>query len=93
MRTLKILATVLVLAALGAPAGALDNPAPLTADDLNTWLDGYLPYALHTGDIAGAVVAVLMILHPSTPTAVVPASPTPIPILPADSAMACRLST
>ncbi len=32
---------------------------PLTADDLNSWLDGYLPYALHTGDIAGAVVAVV----------------------------------
>ncbi|MGB6307514.1 MAG: serine hydrolase domain-containing protein, partial [Steroidobacteraceae bacterium] len=25
----------------------------------NAWLDGYLPYALHTGDIAGAVVAVV----------------------------------
>jgi len=31
----------------------------LTADDVNAWLDGYLPYALHTGDIAGAVVAVV----------------------------------
>ena len=41
-----------------APAGA---PAamPLTADDVNAWLDGYMPYALHTGDIAGAVVAVV----------------------------------
>jgi CubicO group peptidase (beta-lactamase class C family) len=41
-----------------APAAA---PAamPLTADDLNAWLDGYMPYALHTGDIAGAVVAVV----------------------------------
>jgi CubicO group peptidase (beta-lactamase class C family) len=36
------------------PAGA-----PLTAADLDAWLDGYLPYALHTGDIAGAVVAVV----------------------------------
>jgi CubicO group peptidase (beta-lactamase class C family) len=33
--------------------------APLTAEDLNAWLDGYMPYALHTGDIAGAVVAVV----------------------------------
>ena len=31
----------------------------LTADDVNAWLDGYLPYALHTADIAGAVVAVV----------------------------------
>jgi CubicO group peptidase (beta-lactamase class C family) len=38
----------------GAPAAVL-----LTADDLNAWLDGYMPYALHTGDIAGAVVAVV----------------------------------
>jgi CubicO group peptidase (beta-lactamase class C family) len=37
-----------------APAGV-----PMTADDLNAWLDGYMPYALHTGDIAGAVVAVV----------------------------------
>jgi CubicO group peptidase (beta-lactamase class C family) len=44
------------------PAIAPATPAaavPLTADDLNSWLDGYLPYALHTGDIAGAVVAVV----------------------------------
>ena len=31
----------------------------LTASDLNAWLDGYLPYALQSGDIAGAVVAVV----------------------------------
>ena len=31
----------------------------LTAEDLNSWLDGYLPYALQTGDIAGAVVVVV----------------------------------
>ena len=40
-----------------APAAAA--PVALTADDLNAWLDGYMPYALHTGDIAGAVVAVV----------------------------------
>ncbi|WP_308909119.1 serine hydrolase domain-containing protein [Pseudokordiimonas caeni] len=32
---------------------------PLTADDVNTWLDGFMPYALETGDIAGAVVVVV----------------------------------
>ena len=37
-----------------SPAGV-----PLTADDVNAWLDGYLPYALHVDDIAGAVVAVV----------------------------------
>jgi CubicO group peptidase (beta-lactamase class C family) len=53
--------------AVAAPAAAPAATAatapvvavPLTADDLNSWLDGYLPYALHTGDIAGAVVAVV----------------------------------
>jgi CubicO group peptidase (beta-lactamase class C family) len=46
-----------------APAAAAPPAAPaaavLTADDVNAWLDGYMPYALHTGDIAGAVVAVV----------------------------------
>ena len=42
-----------------APASAAPAGKPLTADDVNTWLDGYMPYALATGDIAGAVVAVV----------------------------------
>jgi CubicO group peptidase (beta-lactamase class C family) len=53
-----------------APAAAPDSAAPpvpaagsvafpLTAEDVNAWLDGYMPYALRTGDIAGAVVAVV----------------------------------
>src|SRR4029077_4237934 len=28
-----------------------------TADDVNAWLDGYMPYALATGDLDGDVVA------------------------------------
>ena len=31
----------------------------LSATDVESWLDGYVPYALHSGDIAGAVVAVV----------------------------------
>ena len=46
-------------AAAAAPANSPAAAVPLTADDVNGWLDGYLPYALHTGDIAGAVVAVV----------------------------------
>lgn len=38
-----------------APSGA----APLTRENVEAWLDGYLPYALQTGDIAGAVVVVV----------------------------------
>ena len=42
-----------------APAAADTEAAALTASDANAWLDGYLPYALKTGDIAGAVVVVV----------------------------------
>jgi CubicO group peptidase (beta-lactamase class C family) len=45
-----------------APATApLAEPAAhaLSATDVETWLDGFVPYALHSGDIAGAVVAVV----------------------------------
>jgi CubicO group peptidase (beta-lactamase class C family) len=54
-------AAVVLILAIG-PAGAQPGaPAAheLTADDANAWLDGYLPYALKTGDIAGAVVAIV----------------------------------
>ena len=37
------------------PAGG----APLNKADLDAWLDGYMPYALQSNDIAGAVVAVV----------------------------------
>ena len=33
--------------------------APLTRADLEAWFDGFLPYALRTADIAGAVVVVV----------------------------------
>jgi CubicO group peptidase (beta-lactamase class C family) len=44
------------------PAAPAQSPAEgvaLTAQDANAWLDGYLPYALATGDIAGAEVAIV----------------------------------
>ncbi len=41
-------------------ASAETSPAPtLSAADVETWLDGYFPYALNSGDIAGAVVVVV----------------------------------
>ncbi|PSJ38616.1 serine hydrolase [Sphingomonas deserti] len=36
--------------------GALPN---LTGQDVNAWLDGFMPYALGKGDVAGAVVVVV----------------------------------
>jgi CubicO group peptidase (beta-lactamase class C family) len=40
-------------------AQQLSGVHPLTADDLNGWLDGYMPYAIGKGDIPGAVVVVV----------------------------------
>src|SRR5215813_13422507 len=56
MRALKTF--VLALLVFIAPAVFAD-PVELTAEDVNAWLDGYMPYALHVGDIAGAVVAIV----------------------------------
>jgi len=49
----------LTFLALATTAAGAQEPVAMTAEDVNAWLDGYLPYALHTGDIAGAVVAVV----------------------------------
>jgi CubicO group peptidase (beta-lactamase class C family) len=46
-------------AALAQPATLESVPHALNATDLEAWLDGYFPYALHSGDIAGAVVVVV----------------------------------
>jgi CubicO group peptidase (beta-lactamase class C family) len=45
--------------AAGAAAAVPAQGVALTAEDANAWLDGYLPYALKSGDIAGAVVAIV----------------------------------
>ncbi|MDB4899057.1 MAG: serine hydrolase, partial [Gemmatimonadetes bacterium] len=44
---------------LPSAPGTGGRGAALAAADLNAWLDGYMPNALRTGDIAGAVVAVV----------------------------------
>ncbi|MGN6453552.1 MAG: serine hydrolase domain-containing protein [Steroidobacteraceae bacterium] len=70
MTTRALLAAVINLLIFPmASALAAETPAPaptetpvavsLTAADADAWLDGYLPYALKTGDIAGAVVAIV----------------------------------
>ncbi|HYX46897.1 MAG TPA: serine hydrolase domain-containing protein [Sphingomicrobium sp.] len=38
---------------------AQQGARPLTADDVNSWLDGMMPYAIARGDIPGAVVVVV----------------------------------
>jgi CubicO group peptidase (beta-lactamase class C family) len=55
-------------AALAQAAASTQTPAPvaapagtpaLTAADATTWLDGFMPYAIRRGNIAGAVVVVV----------------------------------
>jgi CubicO group peptidase (beta-lactamase class C family) len=41
------------------PPAPPPGPARLTAPDVEAWLDGYMPYALERGDVAGAVVVVV----------------------------------
>jgi CubicO group peptidase (beta-lactamase class C family) len=65
------LALACTAAAQPSPATVPDAPAPasaappaatghtLDASDLDAWLDGYLPFVLRSGDIAGAVVVVV----------------------------------
>ena len=50
----RLLTLALALFTFGTAWGA-----PLTAEDVNAWLDGYLPYALATGDIPGAEIAIV----------------------------------
>lgn len=42
-----------------SPTGPVPTSPQLTRADVEAWLDGYLPYALQRGDIAGAVVVVV----------------------------------
>jgi len=41
------------------PTAPASGAHALTHDDLEAWLDGYVPYALARGDVAGAVVVVV----------------------------------
>lgn len=54
----RCLALLLLAAAAALPAEAGDQPT-LTKADADAWLDGYLPYAIASADIAGAVVVVV----------------------------------
>ncbi len=61
MRCGKILIwLVLILLATAPVRASNDMPAAsMTAGDVAAWLDGYLPYALERGDVAGAVIIVV----------------------------------
>ncbi|MGH7576066.1 MAG: serine hydrolase [Longimicrobiales bacterium] len=60
MRAFPVLAACLAAALAGlSQAQELPYPAPLTGPDVEAWLDGFLPYALQRGDVAGGVVVVV----------------------------------
>jgi CubicO group peptidase (beta-lactamase class C family) len=70
MRFIIVVAAMAVTLAAISPAESGEPPSnpsattersehPLDRDDLHAWLDGLLPYAMKSGDIAGAVVAVV----------------------------------
>lgn len=50
---------VLSLCALQAVAQPVTPAAPLTQADVESWLDGLIPYSIDRGDIAGGVVVVV----------------------------------
>ena len=56
-------ALAMLLAVLLCAGGAWAQPAapavPLTAADAEAWMDGFMPYALRSGDIPGATVAIV----------------------------------
>ncbi len=62
---MKLLAKIFCLFLLivsgiqGLSAQRQVEPEPLTADNVSAWLDGFIPYALNTADVAGAVVTVV----------------------------------
>jgi CubicO group peptidase (beta-lactamase class C family) len=53
----RVIAAASVLATLAAPTPGISSP--LEASDLHAWLDGLLPYAMKSGDIAGTVIVVV----------------------------------
>jgi CubicO group peptidase (beta-lactamase class C family) len=62
MRGVLAGAAVLLGAAIlgtGATAQAQAQAPQLTAEDAQSWLDGFMPYALKRGDVAGAVVVIV----------------------------------
>jgi CubicO group peptidase (beta-lactamase class C family) len=56
----RLAAGCLTLALAAGPVGAQQAVPRLTADDLEAWLDGFVPSGLDRGDLAGAVIVVVV---------------------------------
>jgi len=59
MQLIRRVLLPLLAASLAQMAGGAAPAAELTQADVESWLDGYMPYALVSGDLAGAVVVVV----------------------------------
>ncbi|HSR00802.1 MAG TPA: hypothetical protein VLM36_12920, partial [Sphingomicrobium sp.] len=59
-------AAVLAAPAVPAASAAANAGHDLTKADVDSWLDGFMPYALKAGDIPGAVVVVVKDGQPLT---------------------------
>src|SRR5690348_14728575 len=62
----KPTAAVLPASAPPATSAAAEGAHDLSKQDVDAWLDGYMPYALKAGDIPGAVVVVVKDGQPLT---------------------------
>lgn len=58
LNALLVFAAGAVTTTIAAPA-ASETRRELTKLDVDAWLDGYLPYALNRGDVAGAIVVIV----------------------------------
>ncbi|HEY5755117.1 MAG TPA: serine hydrolase domain-containing protein, partial [Steroidobacter sp.] len=56
---MRMVRALLLLAGLALQPLVSSAQVTLTSADLETYLDGFVPYALQRGDIAGAVVSVV----------------------------------
>lgn len=59
LRRVVTIAAWLLAALAGSSTAAANSQNDLNQVDVDAWLDGFMPYALEQGDIAGAVVVVV----------------------------------
>jgi CubicO group peptidase (beta-lactamase class C family) len=59
VRPVKPLVTTQAIEGTASMAGAVARPAELAKTNVDSWLDGMMPYALDSGGVAGAVVVVV----------------------------------
>lgn len=59
LANITIVLSLLWAATTGAAAQREPAAEPLTAENVEAWLDGFIPYAIKTADVAGAVVTVV----------------------------------